>query len=378
MPGRAKSASNRQSVTYRHGVSLAVLLLMVGFLGSSCSSRQRNQDSASQPVPTPRGPSTSCPEAEASWSKWSTLSGLAIHDVFALSRCDLLFVGEAIGAQPRGVILRSSDGGRSFEQVVRLPGATLSAILFRTSSSGWVAGSDGEGRGLVLRTTDGGRDWDRLDVPDDVTEVTRLALGPDGSLWAGARSSGGSLVMKTEDEGMTWSVELEIGGLGLTALAVSQAGVAAAATDGMQTRVFVADRGTAGFRELDIASRLSNVNDLAWSANSGLFAAGYLSESGRIEEGEALILRSEDGGRTWRSSYRGGGVQILDLVSPEAGTIYALLTAVTGSAVLRTDDDGAHWQSSVTGAGGGLLERLSVADEVVVAVGSAGLYAVRR
>ena len=65
-------------------------------------------------------------------------------------------------AGDRGVLLRSKDGGRSWEQVQTGVGRLfLNAISFPTDRVGYVVGENG----VILRTVDGGDHWVRLNSP---------------------------------------------------------------------------------------------------------------------------------------------------------------------------------------------------------------------
>lgn len=62
---------------------------------------------------------------------------------------DLFSVG------PHGLILRSSDSGKSWEQVPSPVASDLVQVRFRDAQHGWIVGHDS----LLLHTSDGGRSW---------------------------------------------------------------------------------------------------------------------------------------------------------------------------------------------------------------------------
>ncbi|MCL4485453.1 MAG: YCF48-related protein [Nitrospirae bacterium] len=91
--------------------------------------------------------------------KWSR-PALPIHvDFYGINRTPsgVLWV-----AGDQGVLLRSKDGGRSWEQVkTGIDHLFLNAISFPTDRVGFAVGE----KGVILRTVDGGDHWTRLNSP---------------------------------------------------------------------------------------------------------------------------------------------------------------------------------------------------------------------
>jgi len=127
-------------------------------------------------------------------------SGVEYHDVDALDGEVLLVVGIDKLAQVSHV-LRSSDGGLSFEAVPHPDvDRTYFAADFVNGTLGWAAG----GLGSIIRTSDAGASWSvvRFGVGDD--EFTDIAFADAANGWAVGRMG---LVLHTTDGGDTWQYQ---------------------------------------------------------------------------------------------------------------------------------------------------------------------------
>lgn len=156
----------------------------------------------------------------------------------ALSGNDLVAVGE------RGVIVRSTDSGRTWDSVPAPTRATLTGVGFASQAAprtGWAVGHDaviigttdggktwaksfqGENLqdsfldvvvldarraiavgayGLVVATADAGKTWARRKISDDDTHLNRISRGPGGTLYlAGERGT----LLRSTDQGATWT-----------------------------------------------------------------------------------------------------------------------------------------------------------------------------
>ncbi len=60
-----------------------------------------------------------------------------------------------------GLILRTTDGGRTWQQQKSTVDQALRAVAFRDEKHGWAVGE----KGLILQTTDGGQTWSRYPTP---------------------------------------------------------------------------------------------------------------------------------------------------------------------------------------------------------------------
>ncbi len=203
--------------------------------------------------------------ASASGPGWTVRAtpGAAAYGVIAFAAAD---DGLVVEAAPHGGsrVLQSRDGGSTWKAVASLPG-TVEAFTFATPTDGWLWTQGPCTRttcsSALHATTDGGRTWQRLAVPpgriDAALRTTaqvgyvETVLGTKCTyLWCGTPA-----LWRTADEGQTWQ------------------------------RVAVPDLGTWGF---------------AAQGTRLLLADGYACPSG-YASCQALVLRSVDAGRSWRT-----------------------------------------------------------------------------
>ena len=102
----------------------------------------------------------------------------------------------------RGIILRSTDEGASWEQLESPIDVTLTGISFSSDKEGWIVGHES----TILHSTDGGATWTiKRYKPEEekfymsvnfVSSQIGYVLGTDGELWV------------TEDAGKSWDVSI--------------------------------------------------------------------------------------------------------------------------------------------------------------------------
>jgi len=102
----------------------------------------------------------------------------------------------------RGIILRSTDEGASWEQLESPIDVTLTGISFASEKEGWIVGHES----TILHSIDGGATWAiKRYKPEEekfymsvnfVTPQLGYVLGTDGELWM------------TEDAGNSWDVSI--------------------------------------------------------------------------------------------------------------------------------------------------------------------------
>lgn len=125
---------------------------------------------------------------------------------------DVFFLDSELGwvVGDRGVILRTTDGGRRWEQIVSPVECKLDGVFFNSARDGWIVGGFAEpvthlSTGVVLRTKDGGRTWRRISN-SRIPWMKQIHMATDRAGWAlGHRSpifpSG---LMLTQDGGASW------------------------------------------------------------------------------------------------------------------------------------------------------------------------------
>jgi len=221
-----------------------------------------------------------------------------------------------------GVILSTSDGGRSWDEQWRGKGPWFYDLHFISSKTGYVCG----GYGTVLKTTDGGCTW-QGPLPTGVNDwLYGIHFTDERRGWVvGANET----ILHTSDGGLTW------------------------------------ERQAAG------SWRRPN------SVRERLRALGFAdAEYGWAVGGHGTILHTSDGGAHWRRQKLPLDDEIADLLSLRdvdfADRQTGWVVGEIGSVVLRTQDGGAHWRLARTGFHGGLFGVRAADRERVWAVGEKG------
>lgn len=106
-------------------------------------------------------------------------------------------LGWAVGHD--GVILRTSDGGESWEVMRWAPEeeAPLLDVWFRDSEHGYAVGA----YGLFLATSDGGTTWEERSISDDDSHLNRIAASASGRLYLAAERG---MIHRSDDGGESW------------------------------------------------------------------------------------------------------------------------------------------------------------------------------
>ena len=216
---------------------------------------------------------------------------------------DLIVVGE------RGHVLRSSDHGQSWQQIIVPTRATLTAVTFADQLLGLAVGHDL----TILRTEDGGRNWQLIHEDRDeqppfldvlfVNEHHAFAVGAYGTFF------------ESTDSGKTWDQRW-------------------------------------------IAEDDFHLNALGIAGNDIYIAA----EAG-------MLYKSEDEGETFVEldpGYEGSFFGILPLSNSNL-----LLFGLRGN-LFRSDDDGKSWHQLDTDTDAGLTSGVQLADGTLLVAGLSG------
>jgi photosystem II stability/assembly factor-like uncharacterized protein len=218
----------------------------------------------------------------------------------------LVAVGE------RGHILLSDDSGHTWRAVPSGTDATLNAVRFVNTKTGFVVGWDA----TILRSDDAGETWAKENSDPSA----------DNALFAVAALPNGG------------------------ALAVGAYGLAYSSTDGKSWAI----------EHNDTLDPDAHMNSLFAPAPGHLVIAG--------ESGSVYV--SDDAGKTWKHlefPYEGslfGGLAL----GPQDWLVYGLR-----GHVFRTKDGGAHWAPIETGTTQGMLGATRLKDGRVVLVGNGGV-----
>lgn len=267
------------------------------------------------------------PAAASPAGEWRTFA----TEAFRGKRDSVSFVDDSHGWYGTGAgdLFATTDGGATWEKVASRPGTFVRAVGFVDRQNGFIGniGTDYypgvTDTTPLYRTRDGGKTWEAVDTGDktikgvcaiDILTVKRIYQGtlvPRTVIHAAGRVGGPTGILRSTDGGETWSV-------------------------------------------IDMAPHAGMILDVKFfDENTGLvFAATHPDPA----QAEGLVLRTEDGGKTWKEVYRSG--RKLELIwkasFPEgADTGYATVQsydpARATQLVIRSDDKGKTWREIVMG-----------------------------
>ncbi len=271
-----------------------------------------------------------------------------------------------------GLLLRSRDGGRSFEGLsVGQKDEALFSVAFNAKGQGGIVGRSG----CVFATRDGGATWQRSTVVlgDDKPSLFGVAVLDDGVIVAVGEFGA---IVRSEDHGRTWtrsaySVVLPGGELAPTALCPAldaDGDNSDVIQEARLTDVAFVDR-TVGFivGEFGLVLRTGDggrsFQRLNACTNKTLYGVAVIDARGVLVAGaNGSVVETGDGGATWSVLPTGTSEHLFGvfadsgraLVMGAAGT---LLTR-TGRGALGLVDTGLHsWLTSawLNGKGGGVI-----------------------
>jgi len=233
----------------------------------------------------------------------------------------------AVGA--RGVVMRSTDGGRAWQATRNTDDADLRTVSFHAPSGAWIAAG---ARGHILRSTDGGKSWKPLPSPLSADLHTSFVDAKTQRLLIGGDEG---VVGVSADGGTSWDV----------------------------TKIFMPDPVTpiTGFHRFgDRLLATSALGRFLWSADDGyswdlLQAQGtaFWTDAAFDPEHGALVLvghngevlRSADHGQRWDlgAIELDGRRNYLSAVRYDAAS-RSLLAVGEGGTIARSTDGGARWE----------------------------------
>jgi photosystem II stability/assembly factor-like uncharacterized protein len=234
--------------------------------------------------------------------------------------------GWAVGGN--GTILRTADGGLTWEARPAFGNDVVRDIFFLDQQNGWLVcevnayalKTNDDPRAYLMKTTDGGENWSRLEVRGFEFDavIVRAVFSRGGRGWAFGEQGA---IYATRDSGETWSRlqsptrRLLLGGIFVDddrGWIVGAGGTIIQTSDGGEKTVrFTA----AAFVD----------NRIGWAVGSG-----------------GSIYRTNNGGRTWERQESGVDTDLLDVKFLDAKEGWAVGTEGT---IIHTTDAGLHWTS---------------------------------
>jgi photosystem II stability/assembly factor-like uncharacterized protein len=219
---------------------------------------------------------SSAPWRQAPSGQWVELAA----EPYNGKRDDIHFVDASTGFYGTGAgdFFRTDDGGASWTRLWSQKGTFIRAVGFLDPLNGFIGNVGDYYPGVtdqtpLYRTRDGGRTWVAVDIGGAVVEgicaidILKTRAIDQGELrdrtivHAAGRVGGPARLLRSTDGGESWSL-------------------------------------------IDLADRAGMILDVKFvDANTGFVFAGSDSD---IKLSEALILKTRDGGATWREVYRSG------------------------------------------------------------------------
>jgi photosystem II stability/assembly factor-like uncharacterized protein len=276
-------------------------------------------------------------------------------------------VGWAVGLVNRkGMVLRTQDGGQHWETVLAIPtdvGQPIRQIQAIDGLRAWAVTQDQSPcQGLcpsdLQRTTDGGQTWTTL-VHAEIAAIRFASASRGWVALANTPSPGSIEVRETSDGGMTWRASLDTNAgfvAGLDAATTSIAWLLTndtaycSASDCQKYNLFRTDNGGLNW------SSLGNPKDFTKGCSGGNLAGPLFASTGRGWLGLALgaggaavgpggILRSDDGGRTWRCATTPPNISVVSAADPLHVWAMSQHRLTQSAALYTTEDGGASWQA---------------------------------
>lgn len=228
-----------------------------------------------------------------------------------------------------GIILESSDKGRSWIARQRDVGDYLNHICFIDSLRGWCTGSSGD----IYKTIDGGKTWAVLSTGRK-DNLGGIAFVDSLHGWVSAFEAPVGKILTTEDGGLNWTLQLQT-----------------TETDLWDIHFTTKDSGCAVGSNGIVAITFNGGKlwELKKISNADLMSVDFVdSKHGWIAGGEyawphptGYIYKTSDGGKTWSEVYAGAdkycaGIDFIDINHGWAAGWWG--------GILYTNDGGEHWQ----------------------------------
>ena len=212
-------------------------------------------------------------QAPQGWRKLPTVPYKGKQD-------DISFVDVEHGwyGNGEGKLYRTTDGGASWQKVWDKPGTFIRAVGFADRQTGYV-GNIGTNyypgvtdTNPLYRTTDGGETWQAITLPGiekvpgicaiDILPVKRIFQGELRTahiITAAGRVGGPAMMLRSDDDGQNWRI-------------------------------------------IDLSAHAGMILDVKFhDAKTGFVCASGISDNG---EGDALMLMTRDGGKSWQPVWR--------------------------------------------------------------------------
>ncbi len=258
---------------------------------------------------------------------------------------DLIVVGE------RGHLLRSTDLGKSWQQIIVPTQATLTAITFIDTQHGWTVGHDL----TILKTTDGGQNWQLVhqDIDEQPPLLSVLFLDINRGFALGAYGT----FLETDDGGMTWEQRwISEGDFHLNAIAA------------VGDHLFIAAEAGIVYRSDDQGETFI---ELTPDYSGSFFGILPLKDTSLLLFGlRGHLFRSDNLGENWQQLPTNTEAGLTTGLKLKDGT---LLVAGLSGTLLVSEDHGQRYSVRQDPDRKGFSKLLETADGKVLAVGDFGV-----
>ncbi|MCX6134759.1 MAG: YCF48-related protein [Ignavibacteriales bacterium] len=277
------------------------------------------------------------------FSQWSTQTSPTVSYLN-----DVQFVGPQTGyvVVGGGQLLRTTNGGGQWSMQNFSSGLSISKLRFISTSVGWGIGSTAGKRGVILKTVDGGASWAVQDSSfQNVYPQSVFFVDPQHGWVASSASSPDTAgrIYRTVNGGATW-VPVDLPNIArpndiyftdtLTGFAVGQYGGVVKSTDGGITWREVY---RASYSANGTSSMTEPLRRVVFADKNNGWAVGGIS-------GVETKIRTTDGGVTWQiSNQTPGGSSLQGLCFTDTKNGWAVGGVVSGPVILRTTDGGVTW-----------------------------------
>jgi photosystem II stability/assembly factor-like uncharacterized protein len=292
----------------------------------------------------------------------------ALHDVQFVGSKDGYAVGD------HGVVWRTSDAGASWQFVSTPTRGSLRSVALLTNQVAWIAGVEWVPYarvpvGVLLRTTDGGRTWQPLgDGRLPALEYVRFFDLDEGVVVGRSSPAGPAGVWRTADGGKTWQP------------------VSGPTTQGWRSARFLApDRGLVVGSQGRVALLAGDELRPARLPSLGQRTIHNVilqpNEQGWLVGDGGLVLVTSTGGASWQSPpgpLPEGTADLCDFRCVEQRGPLVWIGGVPGSVVWLSKDHGQSWTAIPTGQTTPIHQLRFVSDKHGVAVGALGVILVTR
>lgn len=300
------------------GPSVRILPTLEAFVEGNARISDMADQSARSSVTQPVA-NVASDRTQTGWEKLNTIPYKGKQD-------DIFFVNQEVGwyGNGQGKLYKTTDGGLTWDEQWEQPGTFIRALGFVSEQVGFLGnvGTDYfpgvKDETPLYTTTNGGETWEPVSIRGPqpkgicVIDILRVpfinhgTLGTKVTVRAGGRVGGPAYLMTSKDMGTTWISE-------------------------------------------DLSALTAMVLDVKFVSEKVGFIAG--ASDVEVEKSHALILRTQDGGRSWQKVYESSRPWELTwkLSFPTSATGYVTIQNYDESAantkrfIAKTSDGGLHW-----------------------------------